>query len=157
MSLNELTKEEVADLAAMLFNFQLLGPTVILELAEKYPWLVQRAPKRYEMETLLDLARRGKTIDETDDEYWRLSNELRALYTFDVQVELWEKGEPCFPLVVECALNEVYREKVALALKVPVMMLRRWETALSKPHPALQKQVVETLRQMVQEEREAQE
>lgn len=67
--LDDLSKEEVADIAAMLFNYQCLGPTVILELAETLPWLVERAPKPHEMAGLLDLTRRGKTIMEPDDRY----------------------------------------------------------------------------------------
>ena len=154
VDLDEMSKEEVADLAAALFNFQLLGPTVILELAEKYPWLVQRAPKRYEMEAVLDLARRGKTVTETDGEYFALCAELRKKYSFETQVELWERGEPCFPRVVEAALSELPRDKVALALGHPEAVLRRWEVGMSRPHPDIQKEVVAALRHMVREQRE---
>lgn len=71
-SLKDLTKEQVADLAAMLFNYQLLGPSVILGLAESFPWLVERAPRPDEMEGILNLARRGKNITEEDEEYRRV-------------------------------------------------------------------------------------
>lgn len=81
--LDQLSKEEVADIAAMLFNYQLLGPTVILDLAQQFPWLVERAPKRWEMEAILDLARRGKTVNHPDDEFYRLASELREKYRYD--------------------------------------------------------------------------
>lgn len=151
-ALDKLTKDDVADIAAMLFNFQLLGPTVIIELAEKYPWLVQRAPKRWEMEATLDLARRGKTIKEADAEYYVLCRKLRERYSFETQVGLWEKGEPCFPLVVEAVLSEVPRERVALALGHPESMLRRWELGVSKPQ--VQEQVVAELRTLIQRTRD---
>lgn len=154
MNLDETSKEEVADVAAMLFNFQLLGPQLLLELAEKYPWLVERAPKRWEMEAVLDLARRGKTVTETDDAYFKLCRELRVHYSFETQVKLWEKGEPCFPLVVEAALSELYRPGVANALGHPEALLRRWEVGMSRPHPDIQQEVVTALRHMIREQRE---
>lgn len=80
--LEGMTKDEVADLAAALFNYQLLGPTTLLDYAEKFPWLVERAPKRWEMEALLALARRGKTINEADKEYYALCVELRKKYPY---------------------------------------------------------------------------
>ena len=69
-TIDQLSKEEIVDIAAMLFNYQLLGPTVIIETAEEFPWLVERAPKRWEMEAILALARRGRTVARTDDQYF---------------------------------------------------------------------------------------
>jgi hypothetical protein len=151
---DELTKDEVADIAASLFNFQLLGPTVILELAEKYPWLVERAPKRWEMEAILDLARRGKTVNETDPEYFALCRELKKKYSFENQVGLWEKGEPCFPLVVDAALSEVLAAAIGQPHGVPDSVVWRWAQGVSKPHPKLQEQIVAELRILIQRTRD---
>lgn len=68
--LEQFSKKELADLAAMLFNYQLLGPTVLLDFAERMPWLVERAPKRQEMDAILSLARRGLTVATPDDQYY---------------------------------------------------------------------------------------
>jgi hypothetical protein len=80
-ALESFSKEDLADLAAALFNFQLLGPSVILDLAENVPWLVERAPKPGEMEGILDLARRGKTIAEADERYFQVVRETRERKT----------------------------------------------------------------------------
>jgi hypothetical protein len=154
VDLDGMSKEEVADMASMLFAFQLLGPTVLLELAEKYPWLVERAPKRWEMEATLDLARRGKTIDKADDEYFALCGKLRKKYSFENQVELWEKGEPCFPLVVSGALREVLAAAIGQLHGVPESTVWRWARGSSKPHPKVQEQVVAELRTLIQRTRD---
>ncbi len=69
-SVDDLSKDELADLAAALFNWQLLGATTIVELVEKFPWLLERAPQRWEAEAIVALARRGSTVLFKDDQYW---------------------------------------------------------------------------------------
>lgn len=150
-SLDDLSKDDVADVAAALFGMQLLGPQVLLEIAAKHPWLVERAPCRWEMEAILDLARRNKTINEADDEYYALCGKLRKKYAFHRQATLWDAGEPCFPLVVAAATVEIYElDKVIATLGVNRTILRRWELGLSKPHPKLQAQAVELFRTALQ-------
>lgn len=83
-TIDQLSKEEIVDIAAMLFNYQNLGPTVIIELAEEFPWLVERAPKRWEMEATLALARRGRRVDRPDDQYYADCVAFRAKYPVDV-------------------------------------------------------------------------
>lgn len=80
---DQLSKEEIIDIAAMLFNYQLLGPSVIIEMAEKLPWLVELAPKRWEMEAIIALARRGRTVARKDEQYYPDCVTFREKYSAD--------------------------------------------------------------------------
>jgi len=151
--LDEMTKDEVADIASAIFSFQHMGATTIVGVAEQCPWLVERAPCRWEMEAVLDLARRGKTVTEADDAYFDLCAKLRHRYSFETQLALWESGEPCFPLLTQAAATEIHQtEKLTDALGIDKVVLREWELGASRPDPEVERAAVSAMRRILREQ-----